>query len=56
MTPYFLMFGLPIDFLLGSEVEGTEEGQGEDWVQEHQEPFQEAYSHVRQRLAACTTA
>lgn len=56
MTPQFLMFGqepcLPIDFLQGAGEEETEEGPGEDWVQEHQELLEEAYSHVRQWLAA----
>ncbi|XP_028298451.1 uncharacterized protein LOC114460741 [Gouania willdenowi] len=56
MTPYFLMFGrqprLPVDFLLGADVEEVEEGQGDSWVQEHQELLEEAYSHVQQRLAA----
>lgn len=56
MTPYFIMFGreprLPVDFLLGAELDETEEGQEEDWVQRHQELLEEAYSHVRQRLDA----
>lgn len=40
-----------MDFLLGTEVGETEEGQEEEWVQKHQESLEEAYSHVRQRLA-----
>lgn len=55
MTPYFIMFGreprLPVDFLLGADPEEAEEGQEEDWVQEHRGLLEEAYSHVRQRLA-----
>lgn len=38
--------------MLEAEIEETEEGQGEDWVQEHQESLEEVYSHVRQCLAA----
>lgn len=33
-------------------MEEAKEGQEEDWVRRHQELLEEAYSHVRQRLAA----
>lgn len=53
MSPYFLMFGreprLPIDFLLGAG-EDESDGQGEDWVQEHQGLLEDSYRHVRERL------